>query len=137
VKPCLMLLKKDVGRSVENPKVQVLFVVIDFDKSEVYPSNFVCMLPTAQGLFAGHSIFSKLFGDDGLPLAKKLLVKALSKESDLDTKTAIESRIKLLNPKKNFRSRCRICKNPFYPESLNGHYHKTCQKCKSRMKVSA
>jgi hypothetical protein len=130
------MLKRDMGRSVENRKTEVLFVVVDSDVSKSYPANFVCVLPLSQGL-CGNSIFSKLFGEDSLTLARKLLSKALAKESDLEIKTAIGKRLKLLDPKAVIKARCRICKGVFEPKSFRGNYQKTCQDCKSRMVVSA
>jgi len=99
MKPRLYLLKRDVGRSFYNPKTEVVFVVVDSDISRDYPLNFVCVLPLYQGLASGHSAFRKLFGEDSVPLAKKLLSKALAKESDLEIKTEIVKRLKLLNTK--------------------------------------
>ncbi len=130
------MLKRDTGRSVENRKTEVLFVVVDSDISKSYPANFVCVLPLSQGL-CGNSIFSKLFGEDSLILARKLLSKALIKESDLEIRTAIGKRLKLLNPKIVVKARCRVCKVLFEPESFRGNYQKTCLYCKSRMVVSA
>jgi hypothetical protein len=99
MKPSLYLLKREIGKTLENPKTEILFVVVDSDKSKAYPLNFVCVLPLSQGLCSGHSAYSKLFGQDSIPLAKKLLSKAFAKESDLEIKTEIGKRLKLLNPK--------------------------------------
>jgi hypothetical protein len=95
--PRLYLLKRKVGRSIENPKTDVLFVVVDSDKSKKYPLNFICMFPLSQGLCRGHSAFRKLFGEDSITLAKKLLSKALRNESDPEIKTEIKKRMKHLN----------------------------------------
>jgi hypothetical protein len=137
MKPSLLMLKREIGRSLENSKTEVLFVVVDSDKSRVYPSNFVCVLPTVQGVCSSHSIFSRLFGEDSSSMAKRLLSKALSKESDLEIKTAIEKRLKLFKPKTIVKAKCQVCKNLFSPKSFRGHYQKTCQFCKTRMVVSA
>ena len=108
MKPRLYLLKREVGRSVENPKTEVLFVVIDSDISKNYPLNFVCVLPLSEGLWGGHSAFRKLFGEESIPLAKRLLSKALIKESDSEIKTEIGRRLKLLNPKTTLLSKMPI-----------------------------
>jgi hypothetical protein len=97
MKPRLILFKKEVGR-LDNPKTEVHFVVIDSDLSKEYPMNFVCVLPLSQSLHSGHSTFRKLFGEESIPLAKKLLSKALSKESDYEIKTEIGKRLQLLKP---------------------------------------
>jgi hypothetical protein len=130
------MLKRDMGRSVESRKTEVLFVVVDSDISKSYPANFVCVLPLSQGL-NGHSIFSKLFGEDSLSLARRLLSKALVKESDLEIRTAIGKRLKLLDPKSIVKARCSVCKGLFEPKSFRGNYQKTCQECKSRLVISA
>ncbi len=104
MKPSLRLFKRNVGGTIENPKTEVLFVVVDSQISKTYPLNFVCMLPLPQGLCSGHSAFRKLFGEDSIPLAKRLLSKALAKESDSEIKTEIGKRLKLLNPKNSYPS---------------------------------
>jgi hypothetical protein len=57
------------------------------------------VFPSSQGLCSGHSAFRKLFGEDALPLARKLLTKSLKKESDSETKTEIRKRLNQLNLK--------------------------------------
>jgi hypothetical protein len=136
LKPSLYLVKRDMGRSLDSRKTEVLFVVVDSDIPKDYPANFVCVLPLTQGL-CGHSIFSKLFGEDSLSLARRLLSRALVRESDSEIRTAIGKRLKLLDPKAIVKARCHVCKNLFEPKSFRGHYQKTCQGCKSRMIVSA
>jgi len=54
----------------------IRFAVVDLDKSKNYPANYVCMLPqqpSANG--KAHNVFSKLFGNDSLELAKRLLTR--------------------------------------------------------------
>lgn len=94
-KPRLILLRREVGR-LDYPKTEVHFVVIDSDLSKEYPLNFVCVLPLSQALHSRHSTFRKLFGKESIPLAKKLLSKALSKETDSEIKTEIGRRLQLL-----------------------------------------
>jgi hypothetical protein len=56
----------------------IRFAVVDLDKSKNYPANYVCMLPLqprANGKV--HNVFSELFGNDSLELAKQLLNKDL------------------------------------------------------------
>ena len=104
MKPSLRLFKRDAGGTIENPKTEVLLVVVDSNISKPYPLNFVCMFPLPHGLCRGHSAFRKLFGEDSIPLAKKLLTKALAKERDLEIKTEIGKRLKLLNPTNSYPS---------------------------------
>ena len=101
MKPCLYLLKREIGRTIENPKTKVHFVVVDSDTSKDYPLNFICVLPQIQGLLNRQSTFSKIFGEDSVPLAKKLLSKALTQERDLDVKMEVERRLKMFNQKNN------------------------------------
>ncbi len=133
MKPNLMLLKREVGRNIENPKTEVHFVVIDTEIRKDYPSNFVCKLPLSQTLLSGNSQFCKVFGDESVPVAKKLLSKALAKESDPETKQEIGKRLKLLNPKAVVDTRCRACGNLYDPGSLRGPSRKVCPDCRSRM----
>jgi hypothetical protein len=97
MKPRLILFKREIGRNIENPKTEVHFVVVDSDQPKDYPLNFICVLPSNQGIHNRHSTFRKVFGEEYLPLAKKLLSKALSKESDHEIKTEIRDRLKKLN----------------------------------------
>ena len=96
MKPSLYLFKRDTGGTIENPKTQIHFVIVDSDKSKHYPSNFVCVLPQVYGLVNGHSTFRRIFGKNSLQLAKRLLSKALTKESDLEISTEVEKRLKML-----------------------------------------
>jgi hypothetical protein len=111
--PRLYLLKRDVGRNLENPKTEVLFVVVDSDIPKTYPLNFVCVLPLSQGLCSGQSAFRKLFGKESIPLAKKLLSKALSKESDSEIKIEIRKRLKQLNLQTTPKAKLPILLNSF------------------------
>jgi hypothetical protein len=101
MKPRLYLLKREIGRAIENPKTEIHFVVVDSDTSKDYPLNFICLLPQIQGLVNRHSTFGKIFGEDSVPLAKRLLSKALTQERDLDIKVEVEKRLKMFNQKNN------------------------------------
>ena len=136
MKPRLHLIKREIGKSLENPKTEVLFAVVDSDIPKSYPLNFVCLMPLSQSLFGGHSTFRNLFGEDSVPLAKKLLTKALAKERDFETKSEIEKRLTLLNPKPAVKAKCRLCRNIFESKRLRGHYQKICQNCASRAILS-
>jgi len=114
----------------------IQFSVIDLDKSNEYPANYVCMLPLdprprANG--RAHSIFSKLFGNDSLEFAKRLLTKALKTENDSDIKAEIEKRLELLEPKPPVQVKCIICRNFFEPRWRK---QKICQECRQKKYVS-
>lgn len=114
----------------------IRLAVIDLDKSKKYPANYVCMLPQqprANG--KAHNVFSKLFGNDSLELAKRLLTKALKTESDSEIKAEIEKHLKLLESKPAVQVKCRVCGNFFEPERRR-FKQKICQKC-SRKKYAS
>ena len=105
MKPNLYFLKKEIGRTIENQKTEVHFVVVDSDTSKDYPLNFICVLPQIQGLIKGRSTFGKIFGEESIPLAKRLLSKALIKERDFEIKVEVEKRLKMFNQKNNYSPR--------------------------------
>jgi len=107
----------------------IRFAVVDLDKSKNYPANYVCMLPLqprANG--KSHNIFSELFGNDSLELAKRLLTETLKIENDSEIKAEIEERLKLLEPKPAFQVKCCLCGNFFEPERRR-FKQKICQEC--------
>jgi hypothetical protein len=107
----------------------IRFAVIDLDKSKNYPANYVCMLPLqprANG--KANNVFSKLFGNDSLERAKRLLSKALKTENDSEIKAEIEKRLKLLEPKPAGQVKCRVCGNFFEPRRRR-FKQKICQEC--------
>jgi len=103
MRPCLYLLKREIGGRIEDSKTEVHFVVVDSDISKAYPRNFICVLPKIQRLDNKHSAFRKIFGEGSVALAKRLLSKALAQERDLELKMEVEKRLKMFN-KKNTRS---------------------------------
>jgi hypothetical protein len=64
MKPSLFLIKREIGRNLENQKTEVSFAVVDSDVHKAYPRNFLCILPMSQGLLSGSSTFGNLFGED-------------------------------------------------------------------------
>jgi hypothetical protein len=127
----LLLFKNDDLRDYSQARY-IRFIVVDLDKSKNYPANYVCLLP--QGLSLNkkaYSVFSKLFGDGSLDLAKKLLTKALKTEKDSEIKREIERRISLLEPKPALQVKCRVCGNSFEPKR-RGSKQKICQECKQK-----
>jgi hypothetical protein len=106
------------------------FAVIDLDKSENYPVNFVCLLPLRikpEG--KDSSIFSRVFGEESLQVAKRLLAEALELEDDADVRGEIERRLRLLEPKPAFEKACISCGKLFMPESRKWFKQKFCQSC--------
>jgi hypothetical protein len=85
----------------------VQLVVVDIDKSNHYPLNFVCVLPRYFRLLEKRSSqFAKTFGPKSLCLAKRLLQEADKKEEDPQIKKVINKRIKDIDSKQE-------CENGF------------------------
>lgn len=111
------------------PGRYIRFAVIDLDKSINYPANYVCMLPLQpRANDKVRNIFSNLFGNDSLELAKQLLTKALKVEGDSEINAEIEKRLKLLEPKPAVQAKCRSCGNFFEPKRKR-FKEKICQEC--------
>jgi hypothetical protein len=81
-------------------KAYIRFVIVDLDRSKKYPANFICLLPkNIKPSGKRNSEFERIFGDNSLELAKKLLKCALKAESDRQVKAEIRKRLDLLKPK--------------------------------------
>jgi hypothetical protein len=102
------------------------FAVVDFTRSQSYPSNFVCMLPMKVG---EGSIFVKVFGDKSLEQATLLLQDSLKRETDDEAKAEIERRLKLLEPKQNSPIKCSYCGKLFQPHGMRRYKHHFCEEC--------
>jgi hypothetical protein len=97
MRPSLYLFKRESGRSEYSMKTEVQIVVVDLDKSKKYPQNFVCILPQATTSGGKTSnIFNKVFGQNSLEVAKKLLHRALKREQDDDIRKELQTRLKTL-----------------------------------------
>ena len=96
MKPRLYLFKQAVGRTIENPKTEVHCVIVDSDSSKKYPLNFVCVLPQGKGIVNRRTSFRRIFGEASVPLTRKLLSKALTKESDLEIKAEVGKRLEMI-----------------------------------------
>jgi hypothetical protein len=83
----------------QNTPVQMSFVVVDMDKGQQYPQNFVCIFP--KNLFRKNqksnlkrSKFVRIFGERTYEVARKLLQEALKTETDREARHHIESSLK-------------------------------------------
>ena len=131
----LYVSKRDNMRG-HSQSYHIRFAIVDLDKSQDYPSNFVCMLPQqVSGNSKQHSAFAKVFGNHSSELAKRLLTKALETEDNSEIKAEIEKRLKLLEPKP-IQIKCRICGKPFEPKILGRFKQKTCQECRRKQNSS-
>lgn len=105
------------------------FAVVDFNKSQSYPSNFVCILPVQLGAGKTDSIFLQVFGDRSLKQAKELLTGALETEADSEVKVEIERRLKLLDAKTVNQIKCSACGKLFQPRRIRRFKNNFCQEC--------
>jgi hypothetical protein len=115
----------------------IRFAVVDLDRSEHYPANYVCLLPAnprANGKV--HNNFSRLFGNDSPELAKTLLTKASKTERDWEIKAEIERRLALLEPKPPAQVKCRVCGKCFESHKRGRSKQRICQECKQKMYAS-
>ena len=106
------------------------FAVVDWDKAETYPLNFVCMLPLRVGSKENKpSVFASVFGSQGLECAKGLLTEALKSEDDPDIRKEIERRLKLLEPEPVCNKICVSCGKSFQVDSSKRFKQRFCQDC--------
>src|SRR3989337_3379414 len=106
------------------------FAVVDLDKSNSYPSNFVCMLPThINDKGKNPNIFFQVFGERSVEQARALLGKALETEDDSEVKTEIERRLILLESKPVSQIKCSGCGKLFHPRRVRRYQHNFCEEC--------
>ena len=106
------------------------FAVVDLDKSDSYPANFICMLPTQiSGKARMESIFMQVFGDKSTQLARALLNKALETEEEPEVKVEIEKRLKLLEPERVIQINCSGCGKLFQPRRVRKYRQNFCEEC--------
>ena len=107
------------------------FAILDSSKSKTYPANFVCMLPVKVDQRKGKNgnVFGELFGDKSLDFAIQLLSDALKNESDIEVKTEIERRLKLLDPKQANLVKCSVCKKTYQSKKVRKYNKNFCDDC--------
>lgn len=107
------------------------FAVVDLNKSESYPVNFVCMLPLRlhQGKENIGSVFGEIFGDKSLDLAMRLLKNAFVTENDVRVKAEIERRINMIDPNSAKLIKCSVCKKSFQPRKIRKYKQNLCHEC--------
>ncbi len=106
------------------------FAVLDLDKANSYPLNFICMLPIKPSATPkDKSVFTKTFGETGYKLAKKLLQKALKLEKDPEVMVAIQRRLRLLEPKPVVEKKCIGCGRPVQTTPKQASKRKYCAEC--------
>jgi hypothetical protein len=106
------------------------FVVVDLDRGEDYPANFVCMLPMrVRPDRKEDSVFVGVFGDESVEMAKKLLVDALRREYDSAVKGEIERRLKLFEVKPVSEGVCVSCGRRFQRKPGTRFKQRFCEEC--------
>jgi DNA-directed RNA polymerase subunit RPC12/RpoP len=108
------------------------FAVVDLSRSSSYPANFVCLLPAKvdhQGKGKVANVFGTLFGDKSVDFAIDLLNEALRSERDLEVKTEIERRLKLLDPQQVNVVKCSGCNKTFQPRKIRKYKQNLCPEC--------
>jgi hypothetical protein len=109
------------------------FVVLYSNKSQSYPASFVSTLPIridSDGKIS--SVFTKLFGNKSLKVARELLTVSLKKEHDSEIKAEIERRLNLLEPNPVIHIKCRSCKQFFKTPKEKARNQKFCPECIKR-----
>ena len=111
-------------------KTKHLFAVIDLDKAKEYPQNFVSLLPkNIKSTTKPANVFERLFGNESIKIAKRLLEKALKTRPNPKTRLAIRERLKLLNPKLNNKTKCQNCGTPINQSKHRFRPYKFCYNC--------
>ena len=108
---------------------ELVFSVVDWDKADSYPRNFVCLLSKnfrREGNPAGK--FLKIYGKESNRIAIELLTKALRSQGDLGVRAEIEKRLKALKPKPT--AKCAICGCTFEPRRFGHFLQKVCGTCR-------
>jgi hypothetical protein len=101
MKPKLYAFKREELKRY-NSRNRICFVVVNSDKTEKYPANFVCVLPKHKSSIINSSTqFSREFGKENLGLARQLLTKAYKDEDDAEIRAEIQERLKILKPHKS------------------------------------
>jgi hypothetical protein len=128
----LKVSKKQINRASRLEET-IVFAVIDLNKSNMYPANFVCMLPKELKSRNGAlCTFMRTFGDEALQVAKRLLTETMKREDDADVKKEILKRLKTFEPKPAVEANCVVCGRKFQPRTYGQHLQRICQTCKQK-----
>ena len=126
---CLRITKRK-GRNRNFLNKSFSFAVLDLDKAEAYPMNYLCIMPIGLNAEAkATSIFERTFGEESYRLAQELLQNALKVETNDEVKTEIQRRLKLLEPKPKLEKRCMVCGKLFQAKPKPGIKQKYCPDC--------
>jgi predicted negative regulator of RcsB-dependent stress response len=101
--PQLLILK---GKTIKDNSVKksMHFAIIDQDVEASYPANFICVLPQHMNAASAElSLFARIFRENRLEVAQRLLNEALSTEEDPAVRKEIKIRLTQLVPKQPWR----------------------------------
>jgi len=131
----LLITKKENSYYSTRTKAKHLFAVIDLDKSEQYPRNFVSVLPMhINAIVKPSNVFERLFGNESLKIANRLLNEALKSRPDSEATEAIRKRIKLLAPQLDDKAQCQNCGNTIKQSKRRVKPYKFCYECHAKAK---
>jgi hypothetical protein len=128
----LIIFKRNYGRGYHAWN-HLRFAVVDLNKSESYPENFVSMLPMridSDGKLP--SAFTKFFGNKSLKMARGLLAESLKKEHGSEIKAEIARRLNLLETNPLIHIKCRVCRKFFQTQKERTRKQKICPECMKR-----
>ena len=120
--------------TIYGDRQEFVFSVLDLDRSESYPQNFVCILPKRleSKSSAVNPKFRKIYGAESNQLAIKLLNAELSNGGSSEVKDEIRRRLKALEPAKPLTAKCNVCGCVFEPRKFRRYIQRTCQNCRSK-----
>jgi len=131
----LLITKKEYSYYNTRTKAKHLFAVIDLDKSKQYPRNFVSVLPMhINAIVKPSNVFERLFGNESLKIANKLLHEAIKSRPDFETAEAIRKRIELLACQLNDKIKCQNCGNTIKQSRRRIKPYKFCYECHIKAK---
>ena len=137
-----MKLELSISRKTINTiygiREEFVFTVLDLDKSENYPQNFVCILPKSLGSKSSalNAKFQEIYGEESNKLAIKLLNAELAKAGNFAVKDEIRTRLKALEPAQALTAKCTVCGCIFEPKKFRRYIQRVCQNCRSKYKQS-
>ena len=103
--------------------------VVDLNKSETYPLNFVCTLPVQIKKIKKQNAFEKIFSERSIEQAKILLNDALNTTEDSEVRDELERRLKLIEPKNISQIKCSDCGKLFLPRRKRRFRNNFCEDC--------
>ncbi len=110
---------------------KLVFSVVDLDKANNFPENFVCIFPKTFGKGNKPATkFEEILGENSVQIAMDLLTKTLREVDDSEVKEELEKRIKALQRRTS--SICVVCSQDFEPKKFGRYVQNVCQSCRSK-----